>query len=523
MSTLTSILTTTPTTITPISTSLTTACAPLRFLRINLISVESEVISITWETNNAFKQPRFNATISAGNYMEQIETEKQAAEFSGLQPDIEYQIIISTTTCGQQQTITRKVRTVAVVVEVSTRITNVEFTLDLKNENSQKHKEFVKNFIAELTKGFNAIIQALIKSGKMTITVTSIEEGSVVVQFSVATSTNVTVPLTDIKKWVADSLNNSTMFDVDLQNMTISDRDSCQPGLNDCSGNGTCIRQNATYTCQCNAGFRDKSPSVPGRTCEDVNECQTGNNTCSDLADCMNTPGNFSCSCFQGIVDTNPANPGTQCRDPNTCFLNQTNICALSDCLTMTVSECNNRKAFRMKAVLKSREFSNELKNPSSEAYKSLSAEITNAVVQTVPDKLNDSNFNITIIGFQNGSVVVNLLAFLSIDSNVTTATLQNVFTDAIKAVDNQSSISITGTTQVSTLAPTLSQTTPTVQIQPESPGFRVSTIVVGALLGFALLVIMAVTLAVVYTRKHSGTLSFGSFNTPYNLQRSVV
>ncbi|XP_078088034.1 uncharacterized protein LOC144506092 [Mustelus asterias] len=484
------------TTTTPISTTLTTVCAPLRFLRMNLISVESEVISITWDTNNASKQHNFSLTISTGNgVVRQIQTEQKAARFSGLQPGVEYQIKISTTTCGQQQTITRKVRTVAAVVEVSTRITNVPFAADLKNESSQGYKNFVKNFTDELMKGLSPAIQALIRNRKLTITVVSIEEGSVVVNFEMASSTNVTVPVSDIKQSVADSLANSSVFAVDLQNTTISDKDSCQPGQNDCSGNGTCIRLNATYTCKCKAGFNDTSPNVPGRTCEDIDECQT-RNTCSDLSVCMNTPGNFSCSCFQGIVDSNPANPGTQCRDPNTCFVNQMNICDLSKCSTMVVSECSNRKAFRMKATLRSRKFNNELKNPSSAAYRKLSAEITSAVVQTVQSQLKDDNFNITIIGFESGSVIVNLLAFLSPNSNVTTEKLQSAFANALKAVDNQSSVTVTGTTQASTATPTQPQTISTVQIQPGFSGFRVATIILGVFLGLALLIVATMIIA---------------------------
>ncbi|XP_038657365.1 transmembrane matrix receptor MUP-4-like [Scyliorhinus canicula] len=435
--------------------------------------------------------------------IKEIETEQKAAEFNGLIPGVEYQILISITTCGQLQTIEIQVRTVAAVVEVTVRITNVLFTPELKDKNSQQYKDFVQEFIDNLTKGLSDAIQALFRAGKLSISITSIEEGSVVVNFSVAVSTNVTVPVSDVKESVSDSLKNSSQFVIDAQNTTISDRDSCQPGLNDCSVNGTCIRQNATYTCQCNDGFTDTSPSVPGRKCEDIDECQTGNNTCSDLAVCTNTPGSFSCRCFQGIVDNNPANPGTQCPDPNSCFIKQTNICDLSKCSTMDVSECNTKKAFRIKATLRSRKFNNQLRNPSSVAYRNLSAEIRSAVVKTVQNKLMDDNFNITIIGFQNGSVIANLLAFLDINSNVSTGTLLSVFGDALKAVDNQSFANVTGITQA-----------PTPPVREDS-GFRVSTIVLGVLLGLALLILLAMVVAKIHAAKNSGTYSLNSIDTP--------
>lgn len=45
-------------------------------------------------------------------------------------------------------------------------------------------------------------------------------------------------------------------------------RNSCQPGLNDCTQNATCTAEGATYSCQCNEGFTDNSPQVPGRVCQ---------------------------------------------------------------------------------------------------------------------------------------------------------------------------------------------------------------------------------------------------------------
>ncbi|XP_041067205.1 transmembrane cell adhesion receptor mua-3-like [Carcharodon carcharias] len=348
---------------------------PLKFNRIKLISVESETISITWDTNNAVKQTHFNVTIASFNGVESIQSESEAAVLRGLLPDVEYEITISTTTCGQQQAISRNVRTAATVLQVSTRITNVAFTTELENKNSKKYKEFEKNFTDDLVSGFSEDLQELYKNRKVTIVISSIREGSVLVDFTVAVSTNVTITTGSVEVALTESLNNSKQFVADLQNTSIVDRNSCQPGLNDCSGNGTCIRQNATYTCQCNAGFRDNSPNVPGRICEDIDECQTGNNTCSDLANCTNTPGNFSCSCFQGTEDINPANPGTQCK----------------------------------------------------------------------------------------------------------------------------------GAAQVTTLAPSTSQTVPTVQTPSDNSGFKVAVIVLGCLLGGGLLLILAIGLAMFCTKRHSG------------------
>uniref|UniRef100_UPI00398EECF0 complement component C1q receptor-like n=1 Tax=Pristiophorus japonicus TaxID=55135 RepID=UPI00398EECF0 len=511
---------------------------PIRFIRMKFLRVKSEEISVSWDTNNAITQARYKVTLfRAGFKVTTIRTNMKNAVFNQLIPDNEYRVFVLVVTCNKQQSIQRIIRTPSKAMNVRTRIRNRSFVPEFRDRRSRQFKEFTNNFIKDLLSRLIQKFIDLFNRGRMRIIIVDITPGSVNVNFTIVFSTEENVTMLETADTFAKSLNSSQEFDIDLENTIITDRDSCQPGLNDCSGNGTCIRLNATYTCQCNAGFTDTSPSVPGRTCEgrtlpefnttlnhcvkvtfapsdccylilvlDIDECQTGNNTCSDFAACTNTPGSYSCSCFQGIIDTNPANPGTQCRDPNVCFINKRDICALSNCMLFTVSNCKNKVAFRLKATLSTKEFSNDLKNPASEAYRNLSVNFINTVVPTTQGKLKDKSFNISIIGFQNGSVVVNFLAVVNNNSTVNLTTLLGAVADAIKALDNNSLIIITGTTQLTTEAPIRPQTVPTVQSQPgsENPGWRVAVIVLGAVLGAALLIILAVVAAIIYTKKTS-------------------
>ncbi|XP_067849438.1 uromodulin-like 1, partial [Heptranchias perlo] len=541
--------TTTPTTPTSTITTATTmtsdaSCVPVRFIRMNLIRVKSVEIAISWDTNNGFNRARYEVTLFRADIkISTITTNKKKAVFRDLMPDVEYQVFILVITCNQRESIRRTIRTRSKVLGTTTRIKNKNFLPEFRDKNSQEYKQFTENFIKDLLSRLKSKFLDLFNRGKMRIVVLLLEPGSVTVKFDIVFSAEENVTIPEVKETFVDSLNRSQEFDIDLENTTIVDRDSCQPGLNDCSGNGTCIRLNATYTCQCNAGFTDTSPNTPGRTCEgrtlsevntalghwvkttfaptdcfylilvsDIDECQTGNNTCSDFAACTNTPGNYSCGCFQGILDINPANPGTQCRDPNACFINKRDICALSDCMLITTSDCNHKIAFRMKATFSTEEFSNDLKNPASEAYRSLSANFINTVVPTTQTKLNDKSFNISIIGFQNGSVEVNFLAVLNNNSTVNTTTLLNAVGGAIKALDSNSLVIITGTTQLTTEAPIQPQTVPTVQSKPgsENPGWRVTVIVLGAVLGVALLIILAVVVAMIYIKKNCRKYDIG-------------
>ncbi|XP_078416600.1 uncharacterized protein LOC144691900 [Cetorhinus maximus] len=555
-----------PTTATPATSSAATiatttatslaSCVPVRFIRMNLIRVSSAEISVSWDTNNVLAAALYEVTFFRANTkMSQFTTSTRKAVFKKLLPDVEYRVVVLVKTCNQQQTIGRRIRTRAKVLSARTRVRNRTFLPDFRDKESQLYKQFVNNFIQDLLSRIVQRFRVLYDLGRLRIVVNRLMPGSVNIDFDIVLSTDENVTLSETREKFADSLNRSTEFDIDLGNTTIADRDSCLSGLNDCSVHGTCIRQNTTYTCLCNAGFRDTSPSVPGRICEDIDECQTGNNTCSELAVCtntpgnfscsckegtidtnlanpgtkcrdidecqtgnntcsalavcMNTPGNFSCSCFQGLLDTNPANPGTQCRDPNTCFINTGDICALSDCMMSTVSDCNSKIAFRMKATLKSTEFSNDLKNPASEAYRNLSDNFINTVVPTTQTNLNDNSFNVSIVGFQNGSVVVNFLAVLNNTSNVNRSSLLSAVGTALKALDSNSSVSITGTTQLTTEPPIRSQSVPNVQPNPGTEnGWRVAVIVLGAVLGVALLTTLTAVITAIYTKKKSGKCS---------------
>ncbi|GCB82440.1 hypothetical protein scyTo_0022001 [Scyliorhinus torazame] len=140
-----------------------------------------------------------------------------------------------------------------------------------------------------------------------------------------------------------------------------------------------------------------------------------------------------------------------------------------------------------------------------SDEYKNLAAEITEVLVPAARNRLNDSAFNIIIVGFQNGSVLVNLLLLLNNTSNITADTLESVIADAIKSVDNQSSVTVTGAALVTTPAPTTPQTVLTGQTPSDNSGFKVAVIVLGVILGVALLVILAIVLTMVCMMKKSG------------------
>eukprot|EP00062_Callorhinchus_milii_P020691 gi/632976619/ref/XP_007904896.1/ PREDICTED: uromodulin-like 1 [Callorhinchus milii] len=218
--------------------------------------------------------PSYNAAIFVSGTeqpIETIETKERSATFQNLEPDTVYEIRTLTTTCDMTQSITTgKVRTRGKVLEAQTRITNEPFIEDYRNSNSAKYKELSMKLINEIEKGLSNLVRILLSAKLLFIRISSLTEGSVVVNFSIVANEDVNVTNSEIKRTFMDALNKSTVLDFDLTNTSISERDSCTTGTNDCSGNATCIRQNSTYTCKCKAGFNDTSPNFPGRMCEAI-------------------------------------------------------------------------------------------------------------------------------------------------------------------------------------------------------------------------------------------------------------
>uniref|UniRef100_A0A914CT96 Uncharacterized protein n=1 Tax=Acrobeloides nanus TaxID=290746 RepID=A0A914CT96_9BILA len=105
---------------------------------------------------------------------------------------------------------------------------------------------------------------------------------------------------------------------------------------NTCHAAGKCIELGPNaYRCECGAGYRDKNPIDPGRTCiriDDYNECERDeDNDCSVNARCIDLPHLYRCECNNGYKDASPKNelPGSvcvldYCSDVNFCPANTT-------------------------------------------------------------------------------------------------------------------------------------------------------------------------------------------------------
>ena len=100
---------------------------------------------------------------------------------------------------------------------------------------------------------------------------------------------------------------------------------ACPDGITVCASNASCVEQNGSFGCVCDAGHQGD-----GFFCADVNECQAGTDQCSVLATCSNTAGSYTCACRVGFVgdgrsciDVNECEDGTASCDENALCIDQ--------------------------------------------------------------------------------------------------------------------------------------------------------------------------------------------------------
>ncbi|NXV76167.1 UROL1 protein, partial [Atlantisia rogersi] len=229
----------------------------------------SRVIEFSWKPQGGTRDGPYIVRLSGGSTVqEERRLNETSTAFENLLSDSEYQISVDVSTCSKNISSSLTVRTAAEVLNGTTRITNKPFIPEYQNKSSTAFKDFEMKFIEEIKKHLPQKILELIKEKKMRIVINSIKNGSVIVFFNIVLNVGENITTPEISDAFIEALNMSTVLKADLKKTVIEARNSCQPGLNDCSQNATCTPEGASYSCQCNQGFTDNSPQVPGRVCQ---------------------------------------------------------------------------------------------------------------------------------------------------------------------------------------------------------------------------------------------------------------
>ncbi|NWU53867.1 UROL1 protein, partial [Dromas ardeola] len=229
----------------------------------------STMIQFSWKPEGGTRDSLYRVRLWGGSgEMENRNLSETSIAFKNLRSDNEYRISVDVSTCSMNVSSSLTVRTAAEVFNGTTRITNEVFTPEYQNKSSTEFKDFETKFIEEIKNHLPQKTLKLIQGKKMHIVINSIKNGSVIVLFDIVLDIGENITKTEISDAFTEALNMSTVLQVDLKKTAIEARNSCQPGLNDCSQNATCTAEGASYSCQCNKGFTDNSPQVPGRVCQ---------------------------------------------------------------------------------------------------------------------------------------------------------------------------------------------------------------------------------------------------------------
>ncbi|KAI1893531.1 hypothetical protein AGOR_G00124690 [Albula goreensis] len=492
-------------------------CEGSRVTKINLKKITSKQISVSWSGKNLTPDMEYIVKLKQGSDKNETVSTERRVQFTDLLPGVTYTLIIEYLSCGGNEQITRNITTAAKIYESSTRIPDDTFLPAYKNHSSPKFKEYVANFKEEIKKNLPMDYQNFIKQNDMRFVVIQIRRGSVIIDFDLITNVDVELSTPSIRRTVINALNMSALK-VDFNQTTVIEADTCDRGSDLCSENGNCIRDGPTYVCKCKEGFRDHNPSIPGTDCQKdaltTVSPSSGQTThsgkdncdgkCSSLAECTSTPaGKRECQCYDGLIDENTSNPGKLCRDPVDCFHEVTNLCSSGNKCLKSKSVCSLKNLFKSTVELKSWQFHPALYNPENQDWKTTSTNFTIAVEYYMRHILSDESFNLSIVGFQRGSVVVRMVFGFDGDNTLYPKTLEKALQDGVSAhLDKHSSVTVEAISLVE---------------ENSRGGWQVATIVLGVVLGIVVLVIVIAGVAFALRRRVNCSRSYNVHKTEHN------
>ncbi|KAJ8257031.1 hypothetical protein COCON_G00191830 [Conger conger] len=484
----------TPTHVTTKKTTVaaTTSCEGSRVTHIRIDGLTSKEINVSWSGNNLRPEMKYTVRLRQGSNTSDIihESTEKKTGFTDLLPGVTYTLIIEYFSCSNKEEFMRKITTVANIYESTTRIPSINFRAEYQNQSSQEFQELASHFKEEVIKNLPREYQDFIQRKEMRVIVTQIREGSVIIDFDLLTDVEIGLQTSAVEKNIINALNTSSL-DVDLEQTTTSEADVCDRGNDLCSENGTCQKIGPSYTCECNGGFVDQNPNLPGTDCQrsflttispTSHQTTSGKDNCegvcSSLAECtVIDSGRYGCQCHDGLIDPNPSNPGKLCEDRFDCFSEETNLCSDSNTCLRSKYVCSRKNLFKAVAELKSWQFRPALYNTESQDWINVSTQFTVTVISKMRGVLEDESFDLSVVGFKRGSVVVRTVFGFNDGSHLDASTLETALQDVVRAnLDRLALVTVEG-----------------IPAEENSGGrWRVTTIVLGVLLGAVLLAIAA-------------------------------
>ncbi|XP_008575135.1 PREDICTED: uromodulin-like 1, partial [Galeopterus variegatus] len=253
---------------TPTSTSLMTpACVPVPIERITVSNVSGTGFHMAWAAGLTLR-PTFKLTLnSAQGPAMGLETRDTSVTLSGLEPGVLHLVEIVAKVCGKEGARAHlKVRTAAQKLSGQVRIANVRYAESLRNKSSEEYRDFLELFFRMVRDSLPANLLGHMDAGRIRMEVTSITNGSVLVEFDLLIVADLNVR--EVSAAFLVSLQKASLLEVVRGDTFIRDYDECERQEDDCVPGTSCRNTLGSFTCSCEGGAMDYHVEYSGRPCD---------------------------------------------------------------------------------------------------------------------------------------------------------------------------------------------------------------------------------------------------------------
>ncbi|XP_059208336.1 uromodulin-like 1 [Centropristis striata] len=247
----------------------TTTCSPPSITSIWSTNVTGTSFCVYWSAQFQTNQTYRVVLSKRSEVINSAVTSQTMMEMRDLQPGVLYNVTVTPHSCSSEGvSVHILVKTDAQTLDATARLTNIEFSDDLKNTSSQAYENLTNSITQEIYQSLSPEMKALVESGQVRIEITGFSEGSVVVNFNIISVPSQSQDISNVSTALLNSLINSTKYTV--ENTSTNDFDECALSENDCSQWANCTNTWGSYTCACLDGFIDNNPARQGRTCQAI-------------------------------------------------------------------------------------------------------------------------------------------------------------------------------------------------------------------------------------------------------------
>ncbi|XP_056910998.1 uromodulin-like 1 isoform X3 [Takifugu flavidus] len=249
----------------------TAVCPPPSILRLWSANVTGSSFSICWSSQFHTNQ-MYVVEVLKGTEVHVWQTHEEMMVVLGRDPGELYTVVVTPCACGSQGSPLRiAVRTDALTLGATARLTNIQFNVELQDASTQAYTNLTGSILAEIHQALPPEVKAMWESEQVRVEVRGFSPGSVVAHLTIIFTPSQSQDIINVTAAVLQSLMNSTKYSVDPHSINVTDFDECSSGDNDCSLWATCTNTWASYTCVCLRGFKDADPERPGRACQAAN------------------------------------------------------------------------------------------------------------------------------------------------------------------------------------------------------------------------------------------------------------